>query len=80
MPTAAVINGYRFHFYASDRLEPIHIHVSWGDGYGKIWLDPVEVQYFFGFKSQEQREILSLVDDNLEFFKMKWYEFFGKQV
>ncbi len=76
MPTAAFINGYRFHFYASDRSEPLHIHVSKGNGYAKIWLDPVQQQYFYNFKNQEQREILFIVNSNCELFKAKWYEFF----
>lgn len=53
MPTIAVIQGYRFHFYASDHAEPVHIHISKANGYAKIWLDPVEPQYFYNFKSQE---------------------------
>ena len=78
MPTVARINGYRFHFYASDHSEPVHIHVSKGNGYAKIWLEPLEPLYFYDFKSQEQRQIVLIAEENLELFKTKWHEYFGK--
>jgi hypothetical protein len=79
MPTILTINGYRFHFYMSDRSEPAHVHVSRGNGYAKIWLVPnVEVQYFYGYKLQEQREILEITLNDAEFLKAKWNEYFGK--
>lgn len=78
MPTVLVINGFRFHFYASDYAEPVHIHVSKGNGYAKIWLEPVESHYFYGFKSQEQRQIILIVQENIEQFKIKWHEYFRK--
>ena len=52
MPTVLTVNGYRFHFYASDQDEPPHVHVSRGEGYAKIWLEPnVEPQYFYKYKA-----------------------------
>jgi len=29
-----------FYFYASDRAEPMHVHVEGGDGSAKFWLAP----------------------------------------
>ncbi|MGM0580627.1 MAG: DUF4160 domain-containing protein [Bacteroidota bacterium] len=53
MPTVLLINGYRFHFYATDKNEPCHIHVSKAEGYAKIWLEPhIESAYFYNYKSQ----------------------------
>jgi hypothetical protein len=34
------INGFRFFFYSAEGDEPPHIHVSKGEGDGKIWLEP----------------------------------------
>ena len=79
MPTVLLERGYRFHFYASDRDEPAHVHVSRGDGYAKIWLEPsVEVQYFHNYKAREQREIIGIVEQNESFLQSKWHEFFKK--
>ena len=77
MPTILRQQGYRFHFYAGDREEPAHVHVERGDSDGKIWLEPsVEAAYFHGFKAQEKKEIMRIVDEHAELLKAKWDEFF----
>lgn len=79
MPTVLLVNGFRFFFYASDRLEPIHVHISKGSGIGKVWLEPkVKVQYFVDYKKQEQKEIIELIIENEALLKEKWNEFFSK--
>lgn len=71
------VNGYRFHFYASDKDEPPHVHVSRGEGYAKIWLEPnIEPQYFYKYKAREQREIAKIAEENADYLKEKWYDFF----
>jgi len=51
MPTVLLINGFRFHFYATDKNELCHIHVSKADGYAKIWLEPeIKSAYFYSYK------------------------------
>lgn len=68
MPTVLRVNGYRFYFYASDAGEPCHIHVSKGDGIGKVWLEPdVQVQYLNYFTIREEREILEIIEANTSF-------------
>jgi len=77
MPTALIVNGYRFYFYAGDKSEPVHVHVEKGDGVGKIWLEPsLMPQYFDRFKAKEKKDILKIVTDNQELLKAKWHEFF----
>jgi hypothetical protein len=77
MPTILNSDGYRFHFYSSDRDEPPHVHVSKAEGYAKIWLEPtIESQYFYNFKTAEQRKILKIVEENEGFLKEQWYDFF----
>ena len=39
MPTIIFLKGWRFFFYANERNETPHIHVSKGDAEGKFWLD-----------------------------------------
>ena len=79
MPTVLREQGFRFHFYASDGDEPIHVHVAKGAGFAKIWLEPrAESQYFVGFKASERAAILRLADVHRERLVASWREFFGE--
>ena len=62
MPTILIINGYRFFFYSNENNEPIHIHIEKADATGKVWLEPIEVEYFIGFSAREQREIMKFIN------------------
>ena len=77
MPTVLRQRGYRFHFYAGDREEPAHVHVERGDSDGKVWLTPtIAAAYLHGFKAQERKEIMQIINENIELLKEKWNEFF----
>jgi hypothetical protein len=79
MPTVLLERGYRFHFYASDRDEPAHVHVSRAEGYAKVWLEPsVAVQYFYNYKARERREIMAIIARREDLLKDAWHDFFGK--
>ena len=78
MPTVLSINGFRFFFFSADRNEPAHIHVSKGGGNGKIWLKPsVAVEELSGFKKQEEKQIIKIVNDNYNTLITKWHEYFN---
>ncbi|MDO9470152.1 MAG: DUF4160 domain-containing protein [Nitrosomonas sp.] len=49
MSTVLRVSPYRFFFFASDRDEPLHIHVERKDKIAKFWLDPVRLQSSGGF-------------------------------
>jgi hypothetical protein len=79
MPTVLFINGFRFFFYSNENDEPIHIHVKKGNAEGKIWLEPqCAIAYLRGFTNAEEKNIIEIVQDNLELLKMKWNEYFNK--
>lgn len=79
MPTLLVLNGIRFFFYSNENDEPIHVHVTKGSAYGKVWLEPsIMADYLIGFTNAEQRDILEAVQTKAENFKKKWNEYFGK--
>ena len=79
MPTVLRMKGFRFFFYASDNGEPCHIHVSKGEGIGKVWLEPtIEIQYLTYFTVQQKKEVLEIIEANELFLIEKWYEFFSK--
>jgi len=73
MPKVLEIKGYIFYFFSSDCAERTHVHVKKGTGNGKIWLRPeIEVFYLKGFKQQETRQILKLVEENRVQLIEKW--------
>ncbi|MCB0425687.1 MAG: DUF4160 domain-containing protein, partial [Mangrovimonas sp.] len=53
MPTVLRVGPYRFFFFAGDRLEPPHVHVSRDDSEAKYWLDPIRFQSSSGFSRKE---------------------------
>lgn len=76
MPTVLRIGPYRFFFYASDRDEPMHIHVERDKAVAKLWLAPVRLQHSTGFSRSELVEIEALVADKREMLSEAWNDFF----
>jgi hypothetical protein len=77
MPTILGEQGYRFFFFSNEGEEPAHVHVESGDGYAKIWFDPVEVAHSIGYKRSELVFLRNLVIENVGPFKEKWDAYFG---
>jgi len=62
MPTVLRIRGFKFFFFSQEGNEPAHIHVHKGDGAAKFWLNPVKLEYNDGFKKQELRAIIEILE------------------
>jgi hypothetical protein len=77
MPTVLRQGPYRFFFYASDRPEPIHVHVSRESAVAKFWLEPVRLARSGGFGRQELLDIQRIVMDNQPQLIEAWHEYFG---
>lgn len=77
MPTVLRAGPYRFFFYASDRDEPVHIHVERDEKVAKYWLDPVRLQNSGGFNRLELKQILLIIRENQEAVLEAWNEYFG---
>ena len=77
MPTVLRVGPYRFFFYASDRDEPIHVHVERDDKVAKYWLDPIRFQNSGGFNRLELKTIRSIIEENQKFLMEAWSEYFG---
>lgn len=79
MPTVLRINGFRFFFFSNEGGEPKHIHIEKAGASGKMWLEPsVEPEYFYDFTTKELKDINDIINENLEFLKNAWDEYFGK--
>jgi hypothetical protein len=77
MPTVLRQGPYRFFFYASDRPEPIHVHVARESAVAKFWLEPVRLARSGGFGRQELLDIQRIVMDNHHQLIEAWHEYFG---
>jgi hypothetical protein len=76
MPTVLLINGYRFFFFSNENSEPMHIHVEKAGANGKIMLNPIEIEYYYGFTQNEQKQIHTIVNENIEYLKKAWNDYF----
>jgi len=61
MPTILRVGSFRFFFYASDRYEPIHVHVEQDDKIAKFWLEPIRLGSSNGFNRVELSKILKII-------------------
>lgn len=77
MPTIFRVGLYRLFFYASDRDEPIHVHVEREDNIAKFWIDPVRLQRSGGFRRPELVRIAKIIEENSEVLMEAWHEYFG---
>ncbi|MBW1699123.1 MAG: DUF4160 domain-containing protein [Deltaproteobacteria bacterium] len=71
------IGPYRFFFYASDRDEPLHIHVERDDKVAKFWIDPVRLRRSGGFSRSEIGRIHKIVEENSKKIEEAWNEYFS---
>jgi hypothetical protein len=69
--------GFVFFFYANESQEPMHVHVRKAGGFAKFWVEPVELDFAQGFKTQDLNKAEELILENLELIKSKWDEIFG---
>ena len=76
MPTIWRQGSYRFFFYASDRPEPMHVHVEGRGGSAKFWLRPVRLRTSRGLARHELSRLERIVVARHEQFVRAWNEYF----
>ena len=76
MPTILREGPYRFFFYASDREEPLHVHVERDDRVAKFWLDLVRLQRSGGLRRSELGRIARITGENQTLLVEAWHEYF----
>ena len=52
----------------------MHIHVKKGDGVAKFWLNPIKLAYNDGFKRQELRALISILEEREAQLIRAWNE------
>lgn len=76
MPTLLYAFGIRFFFYL-DEHEPIHVHISYGEGKAKIALEPeIKVIKNRGIKEQTLRKAVITCENYREEFIAEWHKRF----
>ena len=74
MPRVLEKEGYRFFFYSNEH-DPVHVHVTKGDGEAVLHLGPpVEVQESFGMKVRELARAVELAEENRGLILRIWNE------
>ncbi len=76
MPTVLRSGPYRFFFYASNGVEPPHVHIERESNRAKFWLKPVRLQESGGFSRAELNRLSILVEQNRNHLLEAWDEFF----
>jgi hypothetical protein len=77
MPTVLRIGRYRFFFFSNESQEPPHIHVKAASDEAKFWLNPVQLEFNFGFNAREIHEIRRLVIEYQPDLLEAWNEHFS---
>jgi hypothetical protein len=80
MPTVFQERGFRFFFYSNEGSprEPVHIHVEKDDVEAKFWLIPeVKVAYNDGYNARVLRELIGIVEANMDRIQRAWNEYFA---
>ena len=75
-PTVLQSGPYRFFFFASDRNEPVHVHVARDEKAAKFWLSPVRLSYNYGFGINELNRIERLAHEHEAELLKAWHEYF----
>jgi len=73
-----VIDGYKFRFYSSDINEPPHMHVIRDGNEAKVWLQPVSVEYNYGYNESELNRIVKLTRRHRGRLLQRWHEHFAQ--
>ncbi len=77
VPTVFRSGRYRFFLYAGDGGEPRHVHVERDSSEAKYWLHPEQLERSRGFAARELRDVLFLIESNLQLLSEGWDNFFG---
>ena len=74
MPTVLRVRGYKFFFFSHEGSEPAHMHIWKGGSAAKFWLGPVRLAFNDGFKKQELRTIIQILEEHEPELIRAWNE------
>ncbi|MCC8018495.1 MAG: DUF4160 domain-containing protein [Rikenellaceae bacterium] len=77
MPIIFYYLGLKFYFFSNDH-EPIHVHVSNGNGEARYCIEPVELKENRGLKVRDLRIAEAAIEENREVIIEAWIRYFNK--
>ncbi len=77
MPELFRAEGFVFFFYSNEGREPMHVHARRGGGFAKFWLEPLELDFASGMKTQELARAEQLIAEHVDLIRRRWNEVFG---
>jgi hypothetical protein len=77
MPVLFYYLGIKFFFYTNDH-EPIHVHVSNGNGEARYRIDPVKMISNHGMKERDLRIAEAAIEENREVIIENWNKCFNR--
>jgi hypothetical protein len=75
MPTLFYYFGLKFSFYSNDH-EPIHVHVSNGDGEARFRVDTLSLIENRGLKNRDLKMAEIAIEENKQVIIARWTEYF----
>jgi hypothetical protein len=64
-------------FFSSDRNEPTHVHVKRDRKLAKFWLQPIRMEYNYGFIPTELNRITAIVREHEAELLKAWHDYFN---
>jgi Domain of unknown function (DUF4160) len=77
MPTVLRVGRFRFFFFSNEAQEPPHIHVKAAENEAKFWLEPIQLEFNYGFWGRELNIIERLIRENHGSLLEAWNEYFA---
>ena len=77
MPTVLTKDGFRIFFYSADGNEPVHVHIEYGDGLAKFWMNPIALDSSYKMKAKDLKKARTILEVNSDQIRKEWYDYFG---
>jgi hypothetical protein len=83
VPTILFINGWRFHFYANEGNEPMHIHAEKAEKECKYWMDAAAFElreaFAYNMSPRDVRQVRQVIFENFDYIIGEWQRIHGRQ-
>jgi hypothetical protein len=56
----------------------VHVHVRKAGGFAKFWVEPVQLEYARGLKTQELARAEELIEQHSQLILRRWHEVFNR--
>ena len=76
-PTIFRAKGFRFFFFSREESR-IHVHVYYGGGEAKFWVEPkVKLAQNYGLTEKDLKQAQTLIEEHIDEIKAAWKKHFA---